>query len=726
MTEVKTHWNKPHEGESISYKEIVAYSLGGFGKELVGVLMTCFGLAVTNLFLGFAVGIRATHLFYMSTVVTVVNMFFPFVRAKIIDNTRTKWGRFRPYIAFAGFIVVGLGILLVYLPYDKMAYISKVLVITGLTVVQSFAIAFLNETYEDLRMVMTSNGAERTKLISISSILWSFAPTITGLLIPLLAGLHPHGFSDIKLYQQVYVIFGCIGVGFAFFAAIGTKERVVAAKAYVPRVNVMHGVGQIFKNKYWWMQKISEWCQVTKLFWQSIIMWLFVFKLENYTMWALVSTAMGTGALIAMIVTPIIINKIGSTRSVILQGFLSLGTILLMWATVGNIWLFIVANYIAGMVNNMNIVISPVVSGNMKDYQQYISGKRMDYTFRAAGVIGVPITMLTAYIFPFLCESFGFTGNSNVFYDARLHTTFFTVLFILSVVGAVAAFLPYFFYDLTDAKHRELVGVLKLRAIYADLADGSCTDKQIMETVNQVERARKSVFDTEKMLGEDPNCLDLKGKQRAYLHALFGFKFKEYKSLRREFNYARRIKEEYDGAILLVSEMHKFNTPLWILKAQLAERLTKKTVADLAVLDTSFTADAQAMPEGTESEKECKAYALRFAQRVEAMASRIQKNYPQGLAEFDMTRLNDALALPQDTKEQLRVRNAIIKDEDKKLYIYNNTVRLYNEAKELLHQKESYTRYEEVEEKYAQIAAANDKGRGDTLSSAETAKEASV
>ncbi|MCX4367213.1 MAG: hypothetical protein OSJ67_04370 [Clostridia bacterium] len=41
----------------------------------------------------------------------------------ILDNTRSKQGKFRPYIFTMGIPTVALALLLVYLPIDNMTYV---------------------------------------------------------------------------------------------------------------------------------------------------------------------------------------------------------------------------------------------------------------------------------------------------------------------------------------------------------------------------------------------------------------------------------------------------------------------------------------------------------------------------------------------------------------------------------------------------------------------------
>ena len=87
----------------------------------------------------------------------------------IVDKTRTKYGKMRPYIKFAPYFV-SLFMLLFFIGNDSLSYGAKI----ALTV---FAFVGLDVTYTAfdvpmgaLAFSMTPNGTERTKLYGVASI----------------------------------------------------------------------------------------------------------------------------------------------------------------------------------------------------------------------------------------------------------------------------------------------------------------------------------------------------------------------------------------------------------------------------------------------------------------------------------------------------------------------------------------------------------------------------
>ena len=185
----------------------------------------------------------------MLTVQTILNVLFFFIRAHIVDNTRTKWGRFRPYIAFSGIPLAVLSVIFVFLPFQTMGYSQKFFCVFAFAITISMIQPLFTDTYSELQTVITPNSEERAKVLSINSIIYSFAPTITGLFIPILSNL-TGGYTNIDTYRYVLAPVSLLGLGLNFFTAIGCKERVVTSSTYVQKVGIIEGAFMIWKNKH--------------------------------------------------------------------------------------------------------------------------------------------------------------------------------------------------------------------------------------------------------------------------------------------------------------------------------------------------------------------------------------------------------------------------------------------------------------------------------------------
>lgn len=203
VKEVTSHWSKPGKGNFVSYKEVLNLGLGGMGQQFVMIMTGYLSLSAGNTLLGSTLGLRPMHLQYMAMVQTVLGIFFCILRGKIVDNTRTRYGRFRPYIALMGFPIVLLTAIFIFLPFETMGYTSRLIASFAFAITVSMVLPMFTDTYSELQTVITPNSEERTKVLAINSLIYSFAPTVAYFIIPLLsANGWLYGYPDVSLHHR--------------------------------------------------------------------------------------------------------------------------------------------------------------------------------------------------------------------------------------------------------------------------------------------------------------------------------------------------------------------------------------------------------------------------------------------------------------------------------------------------------------------------------------------
>ena len=116
---VRAHWNEPPKGRYMPYKEILSYAGGGIGVKFLAVMATNMILSATNVLIGNALGVKPLHVYIMYFISVLVNIPLSGIRANIIDNTRSKEGKYRPYIVKMGIPSAIVTILFVWFPYQQ-------------------------------------------------------------------------------------------------------------------------------------------------------------------------------------------------------------------------------------------------------------------------------------------------------------------------------------------------------------------------------------------------------------------------------------------------------------------------------------------------------------------------------------------------------------------------------------------------------------------------------
>ena len=117
----KSQWHVPGEGKYVPYKEMAAYSVGGAGVYFITALIGKITLDAGSMIVGPAIGLNLIDIQTMNAVVTIIMLFVTPTRAMLFDNTRSKMGKFRPYLLYMGIPTAILGTVFVYLPYETMS-----------------------------------------------------------------------------------------------------------------------------------------------------------------------------------------------------------------------------------------------------------------------------------------------------------------------------------------------------------------------------------------------------------------------------------------------------------------------------------------------------------------------------------------------------------------------------------------------------------------------------
>ena len=206
VSSVKTHWNKPPKERYMSYKEIASLSVGGIGVRFIVYCVSNMIIAVGNTLIGNTIGIDPGAL-YVIYILSILSGFpLTALRAKMIDNTRSMKGKYRPYILTMGIPTVILCIGFVWMPYEHMSLTVKCIVVLLFNVGFQFFYNFMVDAYESLINVLSPNTIERSDVLSIRCVVENLSPSIAGIFLPIAARLitNDNTLYDMRIYRVLY------------------------------------------------------------------------------------------------------------------------------------------------------------------------------------------------------------------------------------------------------------------------------------------------------------------------------------------------------------------------------------------------------------------------------------------------------------------------------------------------------------------------------------------
>ena len=701
--ELVLHWKHPAKGNFVSYKELVNYAVGGMGRNMVTYLLTYMALSASNTLLGSTIGIRPMHLQIMSIIQTILGIFFAMFRGKIVDNTRTRIGKFRPYIAFMGFPLVVVALIFLFLPFNEMNYNDKLIATFCFATAIAMFQPMFTDSYTELGSVITPNSNERARLLTISILIASFSPTIYNFITPLILDWTGLTYTNIETYRYVIASFAVAGVGLNLITAFGCKERIITSKSYTQKVGLIEGMMGIYKNKYWWIKNIASIIGFLEGSFSVIFGWMYIYGTQNMVQYSLLTTIYGTASTIAMVITPYLLRKLGNRGILLFHNVANIGCLSIMFLVYKNPFLFFCCMYLNAVFNQLQLVYDPVLNAEVKDYQQFLTGKRVDLMLGAAATITTPITLLTGLVIPFVYEAMGITTNYDILYDPQVRNNMFNMLCALSILGSVLNLIPFFFYRLSREKHTMIVQILRRRAAFTDYAAGTITPEQVVETVDNHRKILEIIN------AEEPNMKDARmAIKNAYSIKATTPEEKAYKKdaikvAKKAYFEARHIKENKEAyREIYLKEENKFENPKNALLLEIGKKIKEYTPYEIHSI--SFDALGVEIP----TDKKLLALYKNESKRFQKMIAEINRTYgddiPTGLYE----KVEEAHAIVvEDIKDKvaIKARDKAVDVAEKALIKFNTVFNYYNVKLELVAESENRDLYPHIEAMYEDALA---------------------
>lgn len=632
VSSVKEHWSTPPEGRYIPYKEILAYSVGGIGVKFVIYTVWYISLSATSLLAGSALGLKNGDLVKLNMIATVIGLFLGPIRGLIIDNTRSSKGKFRPYLLYTGIPSAILLTIFAFLPFETMTYNQKLWSLFISYMLLQLCYPFYDQAYTTLVQVMSPNSTERADVITVSTFIYSLAPTIMGFFVPLIAGF-TGGLEHINAYRVIMPALGIGGALIGLFSYFGTKERIIVSKDYTPKVPFFKGIGAGIANKYQWARSLTSWCILFQAGVGNVTTWYFYYGIKDVlnlsteqqgVLNGTLMTILGAAATPAMLLSPLLIRKLGKRNMYIFYILGNVITLVGMYLFIEQIWVLYAFIWIRGFFNTFPLIADSAMSADVLDYQQYKSGDRLEGLMgQFVGTIGVFVSMGITYFTQTIVmqNHFGLVDNYDDLYKASFREPLSKGMIVIALVGFVLALIPFItMYTLTEEQHDSHIKVLKIRAALEDYATDSLSEGQLDE-------AKKIYADS---VNEYNECIEALNTA----------------SNRKE---RKKLQSKIKSLEIVIDEKDRFATEKMLKKTAKAKELLTHTVEEL-----------------------------------------------YGISEPTLDKYNEANAMSENTKEEAKIKAAKLKEASKELDTFHKKAYDYIQARKLVKQNEYYTHWDEI------------------------------
>ncbi len=732
LDELKMYWSSPRPGEYVPYKDIVMLSVGWMAL-LMGVNWS-INFGVGNEFTGMTLGMNNDQLLVMSYVCQAMGYIMTPINAWLIDNLRSKDGKYRVYIKLALPALI-LTLLSLWLPYEEVRDMNKpttqyvmIIMLFFMGQVQGQVQGWVRTGIENMVHVITPNTQERTKIMAITSIIYSMGYSINNVYYPLMVDvLTDNGEKyNMHYYRGAYTPVAFF-ILFAFLAYFGTQERLVLPKSRITKMSFSSSMRAVAGNKIFWIKCADGWNNFLEGAKGDIWNWM-VYRahIMKSTTYGLLNTVSYNANFWGMLFSPYLIKKFGKKNikifKNIIQIFLIASYFLFYKSPAAGVGLFVVYT-LDRFVDTYNVIDSAIES-DMRDNQQYLVGERIDGAFNMiSSYAGGVINGITGLFVPWVYKKKGFDGNDYSVLDVYVNYdetkplsqqtknpncvlySLMDTLLIISIVGAAIDVLPWLLYDITETGQKSMIRVIRIRTLVED------RDADSFDEVAYIEGC-EAIFKAREYLHQEPvNIQDLKQKLKEVkalprtTPAEIEKRTAMVNEAKKNFAAAQTKNEEIEIARFVTHELTRFSNEFGKKQLELCRKIVDLGPEHFYECADEAYAFAIALPETEDKEERVwRKQEIRNAKALFKSAKLARKHYPDGIIPFNNEEYEAAYNMPDDTREQAKARRLAMREASKKKSLYATVAAPYLAAKRTLDLYDGYMNFDEITSDYDRVS----------------------
>ena len=233
------------ENQELRKKNLLMFPLGTVGRDMMYTLVTSYLLT----FILFTRNLTAAQLGAVTAVMVASRVFDALndpIMGNIIERTRTKWGKFKPWLV----IGILLSSVVVYTVFNSdLQGWSFIWLFGGFYFCYSIAYTMHDISYWGMIPALSSDPDARNQFTSRATLFAGVGGTLASMVIPMLTtGSHALGGSTNVAYGRIALLICVLAPLFLAFAVFGATERREAVTEAAPPISLKKVVKTITGN----------------------------------------------------------------------------------------------------------------------------------------------------------------------------------------------------------------------------------------------------------------------------------------------------------------------------------------------------------------------------------------------------------------------------------------------------------------------------------------------
>jgi glucuronide carrier protein len=295
--------------------QYLGYAAGEVANNLTFQMVAVFLLIYYTDVAGISASLAGTLLL----VVRVVGGLTDLLAGRRVDETETRWGRFRPYLLFASVPLLALLVAMFSIP-ERFGSTTTLVWAAASYILFSLAYSFVNIPYGSLSAAMTQEPAERAKLASSRAV----SAGLTILLISVVVSPQIEGSDDLQRSLTVTTaVFAAVGLVLYIWCFATSRESV---RHEVERASVRETAVMIRRNRPLVLLCGATLLFLTGMFSLSAVAVFYARDVLGNADYYIALTAAQTLTMVAAAaLIPVVVARIGKKRAYVVAGGVSAG-----------------------------------------------------------------------------------------------------------------------------------------------------------------------------------------------------------------------------------------------------------------------------------------------------------------------------------------------------------------------------------------------------------------
>ena len=502
----KLYGTTPNDG-NLQPKEAIAYGIAGFGQNFICTIMGSYlTIFLTDALLFGAEGVTvgavsgSMAVAWLMLGTRIFDAFNDPIMGSIVDRTRTKWGKCRPYLKWMA-IPIAIMTIACFLPAFQEKATSSFIIVAIIYVLWSVAYTVADVPYWGLSTCMTNDTVVRGNMLTITRLLCTLGAGIVTVFVPIITNgvTAKFKYTDADIAQIMadkgvdaeaaktfigtvimgqesanaetlkWTYFICAtvltiaAVPMFFYGFKHTKER-FTADDNPPSLG--HNLKLLFRNRELLLVVISGILGGARMvFGYTGGLYFCKYVLQNEGIYGMATMLIVPGGLVASILVPWMSKKFTKKWSYIAVHIFG-GVVMAIMYFIGydQPWKLIVAAIglvLLGIPQGVNNIITYAMIGDTVDYLEWKTGERGEGICFAMQTLINKIGMAVGAFLGVV--SFSAAGiNAETGYVASPQTLW-NMLVLSGVISMFACAVPMFFYKLTEKRQAEMVAEIEAR-----------------------------------------------------------------------------------------------------------------------------------------------------------------------------------------------------------------------------------------------------------------------